>query len=173
MEPWTPADLQRYIDAHAIPAQIVALPTPTLTVPTAAEALGVPVDTIVKTVIFFVEETPYAVIANGVRRVDPRKLAAQFGVNRKRIKLADGEAVLALTGYPPGAVPPFGHRQPMPYLMHPGVCDQSVVYAGGGGKAELLRIQSADLRRLTGATLVDVLSEDIPAQDADTVRKSP
>jgi prolyl-tRNA editing enzyme YbaK/EbsC (Cys-tRNA(Pro) deacylase) len=160
MEPWTPADLQRYIDTHAIPAEIITLPTLTLTVPDAAAALGVPVETIVKTVIFFVNNRPHAVIAHGVRRVDPRKLAARFEVNRKLVKLADGDAVTRLTGYPPGAVPPIGHREPMPYLMHSGIPDQPIVYAGGGGKAELLKITSADLLRMTSAELLDVLEPE-------------
>jgi prolyl-tRNA editing enzyme YbaK/EbsC (Cys-tRNA(Pro) deacylase) len=156
---WTPDDLQVYLTTHGIPAEIVRLPVETPTVPAAAAALGVPVDHVVKTVIFLVNEKPYAVYANGVRRVDPRKLAARFGVNRKKVKLADEQVVIALTGYAPGTVPPFGHRQSFPALIDPAVCDHEIVYAGGGGITALLRLRSDDLRRLTGAELLKVLED--------------
>ena len=82
---WTPDDLQLYLAANNIPAEIIHMTAETPTVTAAAQALGVPVDQIAKTVIFFVDGQPYAVIANGVQRVDPRKLAVRFSVNRKKI----------------------------------------------------------------------------------------
>src|SRR4051812_41496873 len=105
---WTPDDLQAYLTQNNIPAEIMRLTTETPTVPAAAEALGVSVDQIGKTVIFFIDGQPHAVIGNGVRRVDQKKLSARFALNRKKIKLADGEAVIRLTGYAPGTVPPVG-----------------------------------------------------------------
>src|SRR5690348_6641614 len=111
MDIWTPEHLQTHIEENGIPAEIVYLTAETPTVPAAAEAMGVSVDQIVKTVMFLINDEPFAVIANGVRRVDSRKLAERFGVNRKKVKLADGEAVTRITGYAPGTVPPIGHRQ--------------------------------------------------------------
>ena len=159
MQTLTPDDLQAYLTTHGIPAEIVHLSVETPTVPAAAAALGIPVDQVIKTVIFLVDEKPYAIYANGVRRVDPRKLAARFGVSRKKVKLADEQVVIALTGYPPGTVPPFGHRQPFPALIDPAVGSHEIVYAGGGGITSLLRLRSDDLRRLTGAETLAVLEE--------------
>jgi prolyl-tRNA editing enzyme YbaK/EbsC (Cys-tRNA(Pro) deacylase) len=161
----TPDDLQVYLVQNQIPAEVIRLAAETPTVPAAAAALGVPVDQIVKTVIFLVVGQPYAVFANGVRRVDPRKLAARFGVSRKKIRLAEAPVVIELTGFAPGTVPPFGHRQPLAALMDPAVCEHEVVYAGGGGITALLRIRSDDLRRLTGAELLAVLAD--PDQGSD------
>src|SRR5258708_5194716 len=142
MDIWTPDILQKHLTENAIPAEIVHLEAETPTVPAAAEALGVDVDQIVKTVIFLINDAPYAVLANGVRRVDSRKLAARFEVNRKKVKLADGEAVTRITGYAPGTVPPVGHRQTLTFLMDPAVRANEIVYAGGGGIAALLKIRS-------------------------------
>lgn len=158
-EIWTPTDLQRHLTAQQIAAEIMVLESPTPTVAAAAEALNVSVEQIGKTVIFFIDGTPYAVIANGVRRVDSRKLAARFAVNRKKVKLADSNDVIALTGYAPGTVPPLGHRQPMPVLMAPEVRYHEVIYAGGGGITAMLKIRSEDLANLTNAELLDVLEE--------------
>jgi len=160
---WTPDHLQQYLTTNDIPAEIIHLTSETPTVPAAAEALGVSIDQIVKTVIFFVDGQPYAVIANGVQRVDPRKLAVRFGVNRKKIKLADGDAVTTLTGYAPGTVPPLGHRESLPVLMDPSVCQQEIIYAGGGGIAALLRVRSDDLARLTNAEIIEVREEEGPS----------
>ena len=155
----TPDDVQAYLTAHNIPAEIVHASEETPTVPAAAAALGVSVDQIVKTVIFVIDGQPYAIFASGTRRVDPRKLAARFGTNRKKVRLADAETVINLTGFAPGTVPPFGHRQPLNVLIDPAVCENEIVYAGGGGIAAMLRIRSEDLRRLTNAELISVLEE--------------
>jgi prolyl-tRNA editing enzyme YbaK/EbsC (Cys-tRNA(Pro) deacylase) len=153
----TPDDVQAYLTAHNIPAEIVHASEETPTVPAAAAALGVSVDQIVKTVIFVIDGHPYAIFANGTRRVDPRKLAARFGTNRKKVRLADSETVMNLTGFAPGTVPPFGHRQPLNALIDPAVCENEIVYAGGGGIAAMLRIRSDDLRHLTNAEVLSVL----------------
>lgn len=153
----TPNDVQIYLTAHNIPAEIVYASEETPTVPAAAAALGVSVDQIVKTVIFVIDGQPYAIFANGTRRVDPRKLAARFGTNRKKVRLADSDTVINLTGFAPGTVPPFGHRQPLNALIDPAVCENEIVYAGGGGIAAMLRIRSDDLQRLTNAELLSVL----------------
>ena len=157
MDIWTPDILQKHLTENAIPAEIVHLEAETPTVPAAAEALGVDVDQIVKTVIFLINDAPYAVLANGVRRVDPRKLATRFDVNRKKVKLADGDAVLRITGYAPGTVPPVGNREKATVLMDPAVRGNEIVYAGGGGMHALLRVRSEDLQRITNAELLDVL----------------
>ncbi len=158
----TPDDLQIYLTAQAIPAEIIYMKVETPTVPAAAAALGVAPEQIVKTVMFLVDERSYAILACGVRRVDTRKLAAHLGVNRKKVRLADGEAVTRITGYLPGTVPPVGHRQASEIFIDPAVSRQEIVYAGGGGIAAMLRIASRDLARVTGATVLDVL-EDLPA----------
>jgi prolyl-tRNA editing enzyme YbaK/EbsC (Cys-tRNA(Pro) deacylase) len=156
-EIWSPHDLQAYLIKHDILAEIMILEAETPTVPAAAEALNVDVEQIGKTVIFFIDGVPYAIIGNGIRRVDQKKLAARFGVNRKKIKLADGNAVIRLTGYAPGTVPPVGHRETLPILMDPAVCQNEIIFAGGGGINAMLRIKSSDLLRITNAEVLDVL----------------
>lgn len=153
----TSADLAAFIARQGIAAEIVKLPAHTPTVEDAAQALGVSTDQIVKSILFLVDGRPVLVIANGTARVDVKKTAAHFGVGRKRVRLADAVTVLAVTGYLAGAVPPFGHKQPLPTLLDPGVLAQSEVYAGGGDIDALLRIVPDELRRVTEAQLVSVV----------------
>ena len=159
-KPLTPSNLQAYLDEHEIPAEIVYPGAPTPTVPAAAKALGIEPDQIVKSVVFFVGETPFLVYGCGTRRVDPRKLADRLNVNRKQVKLADALQVLDLTGYAVGTVPPLGLKTPMAAFMDPAVQQYEVIYAGGGGIKALLKITSADLLRISNAEVAPMLRDD-------------
>ncbi len=169
--PLGPANLQAFLDNHQIDAQIVFPGAPTPTVPAAAQALGVEVDQIVKSVVFLVDGKPFLVYGCGVRRVDPRKLAERLHVNRKKVRLADADQVLEITGYTVGTVPPVGLKTPMPAFLDPAIQRYETVYAGGGGIDALLRISCAELLRVSGAEVAPMLRDDETeadgADDAD------
>ncbi len=158
--PLSPANLQAFLEDHQIDAQIVFPGAPTPTVPAAAQALGVEVDQIVKSVVFLVDGKPFLVYGCGVRRVDPRKLAERLNVSRKKVRLADADQVLEITGYAVGTVPPVGLKTPMPAFMDPAIQRYETVYAGGGGIDALLRIRSAELLRVSGAEIAPMLRDD-------------
>ncbi|GEM_PF-110327 len=159
----TPTDLQAFLDSHAIRAEILHLDAPTPTVETAARAVGAQPDQIVKSVLFLVRGEPVLAVACGTARIDRRKLAAHYRVGRKRVKLAAADAVLRITGYPAGAVPPFGHPQPIPTLLDPGVLVHEQVYAGGGAGNALVRLHPADILRVTAAQVLDLLARPSPS----------
>lgn len=157
----TQADLQRYLDQHKIPARLIPDLGHTPTVPAAAQVLGVEPDQIIKTLLFVLEpgdkagQAPPAVvvIGNGENRISKRALGQHFGLNPKRVKLAPAETVIDLLGYPPGGVPPFGHRTPLPVIL-----DQNVVglreryndriFGGGGDDYTMLELTVGDLLRI-------------------------
>jgi prolyl-tRNA editing enzyme YbaK/EbsC (Cys-tRNA(Pro) deacylase) len=153
-EPLTPGDLHAFLEAHAIPAELITLDVLTPTVETAAAAVGCRPEQIVKSILFLVRGEPRLAITCGTQRVDPRALAAHGGVGRKQVKLADAETVLDVAGYPVGAMPPFGHRRPLPTLMDPSVLEQPEVYAGGGSDSALLRIRPELIRRHAAAEVL-------------------
>lgn len=153
-------DLQAYIDRHAIPARLIRDIGHTPTVPDAARVLGVEPDQIIKTLVFVLtpgskEGVPPAVIVigNGENRIDKRALGRRFGLNPKRVKLADPATVLELVGYPAGGVPPFGHRTRLPVLVDQAVVDLRERYAdrifgGGGDDRTMLELTVSDLLRI-------------------------
>ena len=167
-KPLTPDNLQAYLDAHTITAEIVFPGAPTPTVPAAAAALGVEVNQIVKSVIFWVDDRPFLVYGCGTRRVDPRKLAMRLQVGRKRVKLANADQVLDLTGYAVGTVPPLGLKTPMPVYMDPAVRKYEVIYAGGGGIDALLKISTAELLRVSNAEIAPMLEDEKSAKPGET-----
>lgn len=155
-KPLNSSDLQAFINAHAIPAEIVYLAVPTPTVETAAEAVDTHPRNIVKSILFLVEGQPVLALANGTSRIEYRVLAAYFDVNRKKVKLANAEQTLAITGYEVGAVPPFGHPQPLRTLMDTLILETPQVYAGGGERNALLRVAAADIQRIAQAEVLDL-----------------
>src|SRR5215211_7228796 len=97
-----PQDLQAYIEAQGLAAELIDGLGDTPTVPAAATALGVEPEQIVKTLLFLVEQgserRPVVVISYGERRVDKGQLAERWGVGKKRITLAPAGVVLDLLG---------------------------------------------------------------------------
>jgi prolyl-tRNA editing enzyme YbaK/EbsC (Cys-tRNA(Pro) deacylase) len=130
--------------------------------------LGIEADQIVKSVIFWVDERPFLVYGCGTRRVDPRKLAARLQVGRKRVKLADADQVLDITGYAVGTVPPVGLKTPMPAYMDPAVRQYEVIYAGGGGIDALLKMTTTELLRVSNAEIVSMLEDEKATDDDET-----
>lgn len=165
-KPLGPDNLQAYLNEHNIAAEIVYPGAPTPTVPAAAEALGVEPDQIVKSVLFLVDDQPFLVYGCGVRLVDYTRLADRLNVSRKKVKLANADQVLNLTGYAVGTVPPVGLKTPMPAFMDPAVLAYDVVYAGGGGINALLKIESKVLQHASRAEVAPMLQPPDDGADA-------
>ena len=108
---------------------------------------------------------PVLAITCGTAYVERRAIAARYGVGRKRVKLASPEEVVAVSGYEVGAMPPFGHRPPLPTLLDRRVLDLPVVYAGGGDENALLRLDAQDIARFTGAVVMDLIA--LPDQEKE------
>jgi len=146
-----------YLREHGIAGEVVFLPEHVPTVEAAARAVGASVERIVKSVLFLADSLPVLVIANGTQRVDYKRVADTLHLSRKRLKLADAPTVLAITGFPVGTVPPFGHKTRLRTLIDAGVLAQPEVYAGGGAIDALVRITPAEIVRATGAETVNVV----------------
>jgi prolyl-tRNA editing enzyme YbaK/EbsC (Cys-tRNA(Pro) deacylase) len=150
--PLGPEALLAWCAAHAVDARLLRPGVPTPTVPEAAAAVGVAPDRVLKSLVFWVDGAPTLVIAAGEDRLVYPKLAAAFGTSRRRVRLATTDEALELTGYPVGAMPPFGHRIPLPTWVdaarvRPGL----EVVAGGGARDALIRVTTDDLLRATAA----------------------
>jgi prolyl-tRNA editing enzyme YbaK/EbsC (Cys-tRNA(Pro) deacylase) len=150
-------ELQTYIRAQNISAEIVRLDVPTPTVETAAQAVGTRVDQIIKSILFLAEDHPVLAIACGLSNIQRRAIADLYGIGKKRVKLATPEMVLEISGYEVGAMPPFGHRQPLNTIIDQRVLDFTETYAGGGAENVLLHLDPHEILRVTGARVIDLL----------------
>ncbi|MCP4429065.1 MAG: YbaK/EbsC family protein [Chloroflexi bacterium] len=143
-------DLTAFINEHDIKAEIVHLATGTPTVASAAEAVGAEPDQIIKSVLFLADGEPVLAIASGTARIAWKQLADYLGVSRRRLKIANVEKALAITGYVVGSVPPFGHKSKLRTIVETSVYDQPFVYGGGGETNALMRLETTELRRIVG-----------------------
>ncbi|MBK6328872.1 MAG: YbaK/EbsC family protein [Chloroflexi bacterium] len=150
------AALSRFILEQGIQAEILPLAAETPTVAAAAAVMGVSPDQIIKSVLFLADGAPVLVVTNGLARIAWKRLADYLGVPRRRLKTAVADQVLALTGYPVGAVPPFGHLTSWRTVVDTAVYDQSIVYGGGGETHALMRLTTAELRRVVGHEAADL-----------------
>lgn len=149
-----PEDLQRFIVENQIDAQIVRLDVDTPTVQAAADAVGVDPGRIAKSLVFKAGGAGLLAIACGNTPIRRRALADHLGLDRRQIELASPEDVLELTGYEVGAVPPFGHRNPIETLMDAEAIEHDRIFAGGGGKRALLRVAPAEIKRVSQAQII-------------------
>ncbi len=147
----TSEDLIRFVQDQNVAAKIMILPETTPTVAAAAAVMGVSTDQIIKSVLFLADGEPVLVVSNGLTRIAWKRLADYLGVSRRRLKTAVAEQVLDITGYPVGAVPPFGHKRPLRTVVDTAVYDQTTIYGGGGEIHALMRLSTDELRRIVGS----------------------
>jgi len=152
----TSSDLAAFIAANNITAEIIRLGAHTPTVEAAAQVLGVQVEQVGKSILFMADEKPVLVIANGLNRVDYKRLAEYLGLSRKRIRIASPEQVVDIAGYVVGSMPPFGHKTSLRTLMDARTFEQSLFYAGGGDIDAMLCVTPHEIARVTKAEKVEV-----------------
>ena len=92
-------------------------PEGTKTAQDAADAIGVGVGQIVKSLVFGVDDEIVMALVSGSNQLDEKKLAAAAG--GAKCKRVDADAVRAATGFPIGGVPPFGHSTQLRVFVDP------------------------------------------------------
>ena len=145
------AELQRLGHPHAP----VMLDDAARTAQQAADALGVALGQIAKSIIFKrkPDETAVLVITSGDRRVDEKKVEALVGKTGR----ADAEFVRARTGFAIGGVSPLGHLHPPVTLIDRDLFRFEEIWAAAGHPNGVFRLRPQDLPGLTsGAPVADV-----------------
>lgn len=160
MEPLTPHNVQKALDAHQLGIQIQTFAESTATSAEAAAAIGTTLGSIVKSLVFVIEEQPIVVLAAGDQKIDTRKLAALYEVGRKKVKIASSEQCIEYIGYAPGGVPPLGHRHPLPIYIDTTLQRFEVVYAAAGTPNTIFPIPFATLVDISGGKVTDVIVDD-------------
>ncbi len=127
----------------------------------AADALGVVVGQIAKSIIFrrSADDVAVLVVTSGDRRVDESKVAALVGP----LDRADAAFVKAKTGFSIGGVPPIAHATASVTLIDQALFRFEEIWAAAGHPHAVFKLQPQDLIRLSGAPVADV----VQAQDFD------
>ena len=98
------------------------------------------------------------VLVPGGRRFDWPRLREHLGV--KRLSLPDQDEAQAVTGYPRGAITPFGSSRAWPVIADASMVDLPLVAIGGGAHGVNVHLTPADLIAATSAQVVDVTEPD-------------
>lgn len=120
----------------------------------AADALGVELGQIVKSIIFRrrSDDAAVLVMTSGDRRVDETKVAMKVG----ELARADAAFVKAATGFSIGGVSPVAHANPSVELIDTELFRFDVIWAAAGHPHAVFKLTPDDLIRLTGAPVADV-----------------
>jgi prolyl-tRNA editing enzyme YbaK/EbsC (Cys-tRNA(Pro) deacylase) len=131
-------------------ARVVVLADSARTAQMAADALGVPVGAIVKSLVFLVGGAPVVALVAGDRRCDTDALSAALGLDG-RVGRADADAVRAATGFAIGGVSPLGYPAPLPMALDASLRRFERLFAAAGHPNAVFPTDFAELQRLTGA----------------------
>jgi prolyl-tRNA editing enzyme YbaK/EbsC (Cys-tRNA(Pro) deacylase) len=145
--------VQSAIDALGLSGAVIELAVHARTSQQAAEALGVTVGQIAKSLVFTVNGSPLMVVASGANRVDEAKLGRLTG---GQVRRAAPDTVRQATGYAIGGVPPLGHTAALPIYIDEDLLRYDVVYGAAGVPECVFPLTPDELVRATGGRVADV-----------------
>ena len=117
----------------------------------AAESLGVPGHSVVKTLMALVDGKPVCVMVPSDREVNMKKLAAAAGgKSAQMMKPADAER---LSGYHVGGISPFGQKRAVIALMDQDAAALAEIFLNGGQRGLQIKLKPADAVAVLQATV--------------------
>jgi Cys-tRNA(Pro) deacylase len=142
--------------AAAVDATVQEFPDGTPTAAAAATAVGVPVDRIVKSLVFVCDGSYVLALVPGDRRADEARVAAAAGAAGARI--ARAREVVEATGFEPGGVAPFPHRAVTRTFVERLLFQHATIWIGAGTDSHMASLAPADLLRLTRGEAADLVA---------------
>lgn len=121
----------------------------------ASQALGMPVEVTVKTLVVQLSKKGYLVVLMpGSKTISFKKLARLRGV--KRAAMINSGMAERLTGYLVGGISPFGIKQRLPVVIDAGLLAFDKVAINGGKRGVMLIMAPSDIVKTTGAKPVEL-----------------
>jgi prolyl-tRNA editing enzyme YbaK/EbsC (Cys-tRNA(Pro) deacylase) len=149
---------QRVADAlagHRLPGRVIVLERLATTAQMAADALGVEVGRIVKSLVFRGSQSgrAYLLLVSGANRVHEKRTGRLIGEGLER---SDADFVKLHTGFSIGGVSPFGHPAPLATYIDESLLAFETVWAAAGNPRSVFEITGPDLIRTTGGRSIVV-----------------
>ncbi|HAA09499.1 MAG: YbaK/EbsC family protein [Syntrophomonadaceae bacterium] len=139
--------------------QVIEFQQDTSTSALAAAALDTEVGQIAKSMLFKAKTGQYfLVVSAGDVRMDTKALRDLIG---SKVRMANAEEVVEITGFPVGGVCPFDLRVEVPIYLDDSLKRYDVVYTAAGTPNSALPITYEELMEITGGRPcnVSILSE--------------
>ena len=136
----------RELEARGIPHRVFRHPGPVVSLEQAARERGQAPEQVIRSIVFRMGEGEFVmVLMAGEQQVSWRSLRRYLG--QSRLSMASEAELLEVTGYPAGAVSPFGLPRPMRVLADEAVFAPEEVSIGSGERGLTVILQTAALRR--------------------------
>ncbi len=129
-------------------------PEGTRTADQAAEAVGVEVARIVKSLVFDVDGEAVLALVGGDARLDEKLLAAAAGGTR--VSRPDADRVREVTGFAIGGVAPIGHDNGIRVFMDRALLSHGTVWAAAGTGQDVFEVDPSQLAQLSGAEVTGI-----------------
>ena len=139
----------RALEQQGIPYSFFRHAGPVHSLEQAARERGQRPGQIIRSILFRLADDEYVlVLVAGPQQVDWPTLRRYLGITL--MTMASEEEVLAATGYPLGAVSPFGLPQPVRILADESIFHEDEVSIGSGVRYSTIILKQADLRQALG-----------------------
>ncbi len=150
----------RYLDEQGIPYRFFKHSGAVHSLEQAARERGEQVDQIIRSIVFRLSYGGFImVLVAGERQVSWHALRQFLGTSR--ISMASEAEVRQITGYPLGAVSPFGTLQPIRILVDRHALQQAEISIGSGVRYTTVIMQREDfIRALGSAEVGDFAAEE-------------
>jgi Ala-tRNA(Pro) deacylase len=121
-----------------------------------AAALGVPAESVAKTLVLTVPEGYVRVVLAATDRLDLQKVRELIGASSKKVHLASEDDLQRdFPEFELGAVPPVGGRKD-PVLVDRAIPELDEIVFEAGDHGESVRMRSQELQRLADVRIVDI-----------------
>ncbi|NLU82075.1 YbaK/EbsC family protein [Rhodococcus sp. HNM0569] len=132
---------------------IVTQSDSTRTAADAADALGVGVGAITKSLVFLLDDDPVLLLVSGAHEVDLERTGKRLQGELTRAPL---DTVREVTGQPIGGVAPVGHPTNLPTYIDNALADHPELWAAAGHPNTVFRTTFSELVRITAGLAIDV-----------------
>ena len=147
--------VRKALEAQGYEPEVVELERTARSAAEAADALGVRVEQIVKSLVFRGTRTgrPVLVLAGGANRVDERRISDLFS---EPVGMADAAYVREKTGFSIGGVPPVGHAERPTTFVDLDLLREEEVWAAAGHTHAVFGLEPAELVRISGGRVAGI-----------------
>jgi prolyl-tRNA editing enzyme YbaK/EbsC (Cys-tRNA(Pro) deacylase) len=146
--------VQAWLQQRLPHLKVIEFQQDTSTSALAAAALGTEVGQIAKSMLFKTKSGEYfLVVSAGDVRMDTKALRDLIG---SKVRMANAEEVLEITGFPVGGVCPFDLKVEVPIYLDESLKRYDVVYAAAGTANSALPITYEELMEITSGRPCDV-----------------
>lgn len=135
---------EKFIKEQGLDIKPIKAKHVTKTAKEAADAYGVPVSNIVKSLVVKIDKEFFLILCPGDKKINLQQL--QMALRKRESRMATADEVKEATGHSVGGVPPFGHKHPMKTIILEGFNLNEPLWAAAGRPDTNFEIMLAQLK---------------------------